>query len=115
MDRRRLAAWAGMIGSILFVATFTLEGWLRPGYQPARMFVSELALGPRGWIQAVNFVVFGVLFLVFAWGVAAAFPDGKASRAGPILLMIIGASFLASGFFVMDPVATPPDQTSLHG
>ncbi len=115
MDRQQLAAWAGMIGPALFVAIFTLEGWLRPGYEPLGMFVSELALGPRGWIQVVNFVVFGLLFLVFARGVAAEFRDGKASRMGPILLTIIGISFLASGIFVMDPVTTAADQMSWHG
>lgn len=115
MDRRALGAWAGMLGPALFVATFTLEGSMRPGYNARAMFVSELALGPRGWIQCVNFVVFGALFLVFARGVAAEFPDGKASCAGPILLMIIGFSLLVSGFFVMDPVTTPPDQMTLHG
>ena len=104
-----------MIGPALFVAIFTLEGWLRPGYSSRGMFVSELALGPRGWIQIVNFIVFGILFLVFARGVAAEFPDGKASRWGPILLTIIGISFLASGPLVMDPVTVPPDQMSLHG
>jgi hypothetical membrane protein len=115
MDRRQLGAWAGMIGPTLFVSMFTLEGWLRPGYQTFGMYVSELALGPRGWIQVVNFIVFGVLFLVFARGVAAEFQDGKASRFGPILLTIIGISLLASGPFVMDQVTTPPDQMSWHG
>lgn len=115
IDRRQVAAWAGVIGPTLFVATFTLEGWLRPGYNARRSFVSELALGPRGWIQRVNFFVLGVLSLVFARGIAAEFRDGKASRAGPILLRIIGVSFLASGLFVMDPVTTPPDQLSRHG
>jgi hypothetical protein len=104
-----------MIGPTLFVAIFTLEGWLRPGYEPRGMFVSELALGPRGWIQVVNFVVLGALFLVFTRGVAAEFQDGKASRAGPILLTIIGISLLVSGIFVMDPVTTPRDQMSWHG
>ncbi|MDO8691420.1 MAG: DUF998 domain-containing protein [Dehalococcoidia bacterium] len=115
MDRRQLAAWAGMIGPALFVAVFMLEGWLRPGYDPMRMFVSELSLGPRGWIQVVNFVVFGVLFLVFTLGVAAEFREGKASRAGPILLATIGISLLASGVFVTDPSTTLPDQMSWHG
>lgn len=113
--RRQLAAWAGMIGPILFIAIFTLEGRLRPGYDPFGMFVSELSLGPRGWIQVVNFVVFGVLFLVFTLGIAAEFKEGEASRAGPIFLTIIGISFLVSGPFVMDPVTTPPDQMSWHG
>ena len=115
MDRRQLAQWAGMIGPTLFVTTFTLEGWLRPGYDLRRRFVSELALGPRGWIQRVNFVALGVLTLVFARGIAAEFQKGKASRAGPVLLGIIGISYLASGIFVMDPVTTLPDQMSRHG
>ncbi len=115
MDRRQLAAWAGMIGSTLFVVTFTIEGWFRPGYKPFGMFVSELALGPRGWIQVVNFIVFGALFLVFTGGVAVEFQVGKASRIGPILLAIIGISFVLSGPFVMDPVTTPRDLMSWHG
>ena len=115
IDRRKLAAWAGMIGPVLFIAIFTLEGWLRPGYNPLGMFVSELSLGPRGWVQIVNFIVFGVLLLVFTWGVADEFQDGKMSRAGLILLAIIGISFLVSGPFVMDPGTTIPNLISWHG
>ena len=115
IDRRQLAAWAGMIGSILFVAIFTLEGWLRSGYNPLGMFVSELSLGPGGWIQIVNFIVFGVLLLVFTWGVVDEFRDEKMSRAGLIILAIIGISFFVSGPFVMDPATTIPNLISWHG
>jgi Protein of unknown function (DUF998) len=79
------------------------------------MYVSALSLGPRGWIQIVNFVVFGLLLLAFTRGVAAEFQSGKASRAGPILLTIIAISYLVSGPFVMDPTSTPPTQMTLHG
>ena len=44
-NRRRVGAWAGIIGPVLFVTIFTLEGWLRPGYKPFEMFVSALSLG----------------------------------------------------------------------
>jgi hypothetical protein len=115
LNQRQLAAWAGMIGPILFVAIFTLEGWFRPGYKPLGMYVSALSLGPRGWIQIVNFVVFGVLLLVFTRGVAGEFQNGKASRGGPILLAIIASGYLASGPFVMDPTGTPLNQISIHG
>jgi hypothetical protein len=115
MDRRQLAAWAGMIGSALFVTVFTLEGWLRPGYNARSTFISELSIGLRGWIQIINFIILGALFLVFTWGVAAEFRSGKASKAGPVLLTIIGISFLVSGPLVTDPAATPRDQMSLHG
>jgi hypothetical protein len=115
LDRRRIAAWAGMIGPALFVAIFTIEGWLRPGYQPLKMYVSELSLGPRGWIQIANFIVLGVLLLAFARGVAAEFRTGKASRSGPILLTIIAILFLVSGPLLMDPTGTPLNQVTVHG
>lgn len=114
-DWRRIAAWAGVIGPALFVAIFTIEGWLRPGYQPLKMYVSELSLGPRGWIQIANFIVLGMLLLAFARGVAAEFRTGKASRGGPILLTIIAVLFLVSGPFLMDPTGTPVNQATVHG
>jgi hypothetical protein len=104
-----------MIGPVLFVATFTIEGWLRAGYDSRGTYISVLSLGPRGWIQMANFIGFGLLFVLFARGVAAAFSDGTASRAGPVLLTIIGISFVASGFFATDPITTPRDQMSGHG
>src|SRR5690348_1640485 len=102
MDKKELGGWAGMIGSALFVIVFSLEGWLRPGYDARSTFISELSIGPRGWIQIVNFIILGTLFLVFTRGVADEFREGKASKAGPILLAIIGFSFLVSGPLVTD-------------
>jgi phosphatidylserine synthase len=104
-----------MIGPALFVATFTLVGWMRPDYNAYAMLVSELALGPGGWIQCVNFIVCGVLCVMFARGIAVEFPDGRASTAGPLLLTIIGYGLLLSGFFLMDPVNTLAGQRTLHG
>lgn len=115
MNRHQLAALAGMIGPPLFVGVFTIEGLLRSGYHPLEMYISALSLGPRGWIQIANFIVFGILFLLFTRGVVAEFQHGKASKAGPILLIIIAICFLFSGPFVMDPMATLRSQMSVHG
>jgi len=107
MNQRRISAWAGMVGATLFVLIFTLEGWYRPGYKPLEMFVSELSLGSRGWIQILNFIIFGALLFVFAWGIAAEFPNGKASRSGPIILTTLAICYFLSGPFVMDPFYPP--------
>lgn len=115
LGQRRLAAWAGIIGPVYFVAIFTIEGWLRPGYEPLKMYVSALSLGSRGWIQMANFIILGLLLLVFTLGVVAEFRDGKASRGGPILLGIVGLLFVISGPLVMDPTGTPLDQVTIHG
>jgi hypothetical protein len=113
--RADLAAWAGMVGPALFVLVFTVEGWLRPGYHPLGMYVSALSTGPRGWIQILNFVIYGLLALVFARGVAQGFQTGRASRSGPALLTIIAISYLVSGPFVTDPAGIPRSAMTGHG
>ena len=115
MNQRQLSAWAGIIGATLFVLIFTLEGWYRPGYKPLEMYVSALSLGARGWIQILNFIVFGILLFVFSRGVAAEFPNGKASWGGLIILTIIAICYFLSGPFVMDPMNTPRNQMTFHG
>lgn len=100
---------------MFFVAVFTIEGWLRPGYGPARMYVSELALGGRGWIQNANFIVFGLLLLVFTRRVAVEFAGEKASRWSISLLATTAVCYLAFGFFVMDAVSTPRDELTFSG
>ena len=104
MNQRQISAWAGLIATTLFVLIFTLEGWYRPGYKPLEMFVSELSLGSRGWIQILNFIIFGTLLFVFSWGITAEFQNGKASRGGPIILRTLAIGYFLSGPFVMDPV-----------
>jgi uncharacterized protein DUF998 len=109
-----LAAVAGMCGAVLFVSVFTVYGWLFPGYSPTGMFVSELSLGPYGWIQILSFVLTGALMLAFGRGLAAYFSTGAASRAGPVLVQVIGASLMLSGPFVTDP-SSMFGQASVHG
>ena len=112
---RKLAPWAGMIGPALFTLVFTLEGLLRPGYDSVQMYVSELSIGLRGWIQIVNFMVLGLCLMVFAAGVSKAFPAGKASRAGPILLMIVAVCYFVSGPLVTDPASMFDNQQTAQG
>src|SRR5262249_7424826 len=94
-----------------FVAIFTIEGWLRPGYDAQRMYVSELALGPRGLVQILNFVACGVASILFARGMRAEFPAaGAAARQ----LDLVGVGLIGAGLFVMDPLTTPVGRLSWH-
>jgi hypothetical protein len=115
--RQALAAWAGMIGSAIFVAVFVLEDVFRPDFDWLRTPVSEHALGTRGGIQIASFVVVGLLFLAFARGVAEEFRGGSFSKLGPAFLAILGVCILASGPFVTDPALTAAfsSQASWHG
>ena len=115
VGQRQLATWAGIIGPLLFVAIFMIEGFLRPEYNWLTTYVSALSLGRRGWVQIVNFILFGALFLVFMRAVAAEFQSGKASKWGIILLTIIASCYLLSGPFVEDLTGTPLNQSTFHG
>jgi hypothetical membrane protein len=111
----KVSIWAGMVGPIFFVTVFTLEGWLRPGYHTLSMYVSDLSIGKSGWIQITNFIISGILIFIFSLGVAHEFQSGKASKAGPILLSIIGICLIASGPFITDPTVIFTNQSSWHG
>jgi len=111
----KAAAWAGVVGPALFVSVFTLEGALRPAYDPRAMYVSALSLGPRGWLQIANFIQWGLLMRAFTRAAAAEFRGLKGARAGLALLALLALLFLISGPFVMDPAGTPQNQMTVHG
>ena len=112
---KKTAALVGMVGPVLFTLSFTINGLLRADYNPAQRYVSELSIGPQGWVQIVSFLVLGVSIMLFSFGVKAAFPTGKSSRAAPVLFMIIGISYFLSGPLVTDPQAMFDNQQTLHG
>ena len=66
MTRRLLAC--GVVGPTVFVLVVLIEGAVRPGYDPGRVFVSMLSLGDRGWIQVANFLISGALIIAFGVG-----------------------------------------------
>ncbi|GGM56281.1 DUF998 domain-containing protein [Dactylosporangium sucinum] len=95
--------FAGLVAGPLFVVTFLLEGAFRDGYDPMRHPVSSLALGPYGWVQVVNFVVAGLLALLFAAGLRG--------RLTKVLVAVWGIGLLGAGAFVTDPVSGYPAGT----
>ncbi len=111
----RAVEWVGIVAPVLFVAIFSMEGNIRPGYDPRSMYISALSLGPRGWIQMANFLLLGTLLGVFTWVMALGFWSEKPSRLGVILLGILSVLFFISGPFVMDPAGTSLEDSTVHG
>lgn len=96
----RIAAWAGMVGPVLFTAAYMAQEVLRRGeYDPVAEPVSALEAGPNGWVQRVNFVVFGVLTLVFATGLHRGVRGTRADVAGPAVLGLSGIGLLLAAAF----------------
>ena len=102
----RCGMWAGPV----FTAVFLAEGTAREDYRQLRHPVSSLALGPRGWVQALNFVVTGAAFLAGAAGLRLA-GDVTGSRTGPALVAAAGAGLVMSAAYPTDPVRGYPPGT----
>jgi hypothetical membrane protein len=95
-----LLAWAGIIGPILFTAAFLLQERFRTGeYDPIAEPVSALEAGPNGWIQQLNFVVFGLLTIAFAVGMHRGLRPTRAGVAGPALIAVSGIGLLLAAAF----------------
>lgn len=110
----------GTIGSILFTTAYLIEGISRPGYSALQQAISALSLGPGGWIQQVNFIVFGLLVVCSAYGWYQALKLGAGSIWYPLLKAITGLGLIVDGFFSQDPAPGYPVgavlvQPTLHG
>ena len=112
---------ASLIGALLFNLTVWLDGFFRPGYNAFRQPESALSLGPGGWVQVTNFIVFGFLGLCFALALRTTLAPGRGSAWGPVLQGIAGLSMITVGIFVEDPSkgypigVVPPVSATLHG
>jgi Protein of unknown function (DUF998) len=117
--RARLLLGGAAAGLTTFVVTFLVEGALRPGYRPWRHAISQLSLGPFGWVNIIGVLAAGVSLLAFAAGLRAGLPTGVGSRWGPRLLAVTGTGLGLTAALLDDPgLGYPPGtptQQSLHG
>ena len=111
--RPRTLALAGIIGPVWFITLVVVQGLLLPDYSHVRMLISALAAWPTGWIQNLNFYVFGALTIAFALALHRAVQPTRRGTAGFALLVMSGIGVELSGVFpwrMVDgvPTVTPP-------
>jgi hypothetical membrane protein len=93
-----LAAWAGLVGPVLFTLTWVGQELARiEEYSPIEETISALEAGPNGWIQQVNFVIFGVLSMVFAAGLYRVLRSSRPGVIGSALLFVGGVTNTVGG------------------
>src|SRR5712691_8632542 len=94
---------AGIFGPILFTVGFVVQGLLRTdlrsGYNPIAQQISDLTAGPSGWVQQVNFVVFGLLLIAFAVGLQQGVRKAGPWVGGQALVAWNGVKLVIAGFF----------------
>lgn len=109
----------GTLGSVLFTTTYLIEGVTRPDYSAWQQAISALSLGPGGWVQQVNFVVFGLITIstAFAWRILL--KGGVGANWYPIFRALEGLGLIVDGFFSQDPAFGYPKgaalTVTLHG
>lgn len=107
--------YAGVVGPLLFIVLFLIEGITRPDYSQWRHYVSQLATGPGGLTQVVNFLICGTLVLAFAIGLRLSIKGTRGSIGGPVLLGIFAVALLVAGVFSTDPgLGYPPGAPGVH-
>ena len=107
--KRLILLGLGAVGPIVFIATYLINGTLQPGYSSWHDSISTLSLAPYGWIQVLNFMLYGLLTLCFAEGLRR---SGISKSWGFALLVIAGLGLLAIGPFRTDPVLGFPNGES---
>ena len=94
---------AGTAGGLVFTGVYLAEGAARAGYQTMAQPISALSLGPGGWVQQLNFIVFGMLVCASAAGWRAALSPGRGAAAFPVLRVAAGVGLVMDGLFSQDP------------
>lgn len=102
-----VAALAGWVATVGDVVVSLILGFFYPNYNHVELVMSELGTSQSPVALWINlwWVIFGVLFVVFALGVWRAFAsDGPAGVIVALLIAVFGlAAGLAAGLFPMDP------------
>ncbi len=92
-----------MAASPVMVGLWALASVLRPGYDQLTQNGSELGTGPNSLVMNTNFVVTGLLIVIFCFGLLKNIDAGIWSRVGLTFLAIAGAGEVATGIFPCDP------------
>jgi hypothetical protein len=110
---RTLLLWlsVGVAGAVLFTLIYLIEGVTRPGYSAWQQPVSALSLGPGGWVQQANFVVYGVCTLCLAGAWRTVLTGGAGALSYPLLRSLEGLAAMLVGVFSQDPAGYPPGIT----
>jgi hypothetical membrane protein len=117
----RVLLLCGAIAGPLFILIVLIQDYTRPDFDPRVFPLSQLSLGDWGWVQMTNFVLAGVLNLLYSVGLWRRLHPGPAGTWAPILTGVYGLGLVAVGVFTTDPVnGFPPGsvaspEPSWHG
>lgn len=94
-----LVALAGIAGPIVFALVALMHSLLREDHRLVEHPVSALAAGPSGWIQNVNFLLFGSLMITYAIGLHFGVSPSRWGQVSFGFLVLSGIGLMWGGVF----------------
>lgn len=108
-------ALAGIAGPIIFVAAALVHSLLRPDHSLLGHPISALAAGPSGWVQNINFLLFGSLMIAYAIGLHLGVRPTRWGAVGLAFLVLSGVGLVwASLFPATDATGAFDENRLLH-
>lgn len=117
----RLLLLCGAIAGPLFIFIVLIQDYTRPGFDPRLDGLSLLSLGDWGWVQIANFILAGLLNLLYAVSLWRRLHPGRGGTWGPLLIGAYGFGLVLVGIFTTDPAngfppgVPPATHPSWHG
>src|SRR5215469_32602 len=103
MSLTRILLLCGAIAGPLFIVVLLVQDYTRPGFDPRLDILSLLSLGDWGWVQMTNFILAGVLNLLYALGLWRGIHPGRGGTWAPILMALYGLGLVVVGILRTDP------------
>ncbi len=92
-------AVAGIVGPIIFAMVALVQSLLQPDHSLVAHPISALAAGPSGWVQDVNFLVFGSFMIAYAIGLHLGVRPTRWGVVGLAFLVLSGVGLVWVGLF----------------
>lgn len=97
----RFSAVCGILSPVIFAFLTAVLGMLEPGYSHTAEVVSMLGAtdAPYSLLQRSNFVISGLLLIIFAGALHRTLNEDKWGWIGPALLGLAGIGWVGAGIF----------------
>jgi hypothetical protein len=94
---------------LLFMAVYFLLGFSAPGFNTLRDTISSLELVKNGWLQQLNFIIYGILLGFFNIGLVKELKSGLNAILIVLFQVFISIGLIGDGIFIHEPLHTMCD------
>ena len=99
----RILSILSIICPIVFIMLETITRILSNQQDIIRIPLSELAVGPYGWLGSLSFIALAITLFVFTIAISATLPEGRFYKTILVIFFIISVCFFMAAFIKTEP------------